>query len=88
VIKERAIHSVRAREIIDCRGFPTIQATVQLEGGAHGTADVACGKSTGRFEARELRDGGTRFGGRGVMKAVANINERIGPSLIGKDVTR
>lgn len=80
------IASIRAREIIDCRGFPTIQTDVHTGGGSLGRADVACGRSTGRFEAKELRDGGSRFLGRGVQRAIRNIHEIIAPALLDRDV--
>jgi enolase len=83
-----AITKVKAREIIDCRGFPTLQVDVLTESGIMGRADVPCGRSTGRHEAAELRDGGKRYLGRGVRKAIANVNDVIGPALVGRDVTR
>ncbi len=83
-----SISRVRAREIIDCRGFPTLQVDVLTDSGNMGRADVPCGRSTGRHEAVELRDGGKRYLGRGVHKAIANVNDVIGPALVGRDVTR
>src|SRR5687767_7720736 len=83
-----AIETVRAREILDSRGYPTVEACVVLAGGAHGTGAVPSGASTGSHEALELRDGDKkRYGGKGVLKAVANINDRIAPELEGWDVT-
>jgi enolase len=80
------IRKIIAREILDSRGNPTIEVDVRLEGGALGRAAVPSGASTGEHEACELRDGDkTRFGGKGVRKAVANVNERIGPALKGWD---
>lgn len=80
------IQSIRAVEILDSRGFPTLRATVRLEDGTVGTASVPSGASTGENEAVELRDGDPRrYGGKGVLKAVANVNEIIGPRLIGFD---
>jgi len=80
-----AIESVRAREVLDSRGFPTVQATVRLAGGAHGTAAVPSGASTGEREALELRDGDqARYAGKGVLRAVANVNDTIGPALAGR----
>ena len=75
-----AIRSVRAREILDSRGNPTIEVDVTLESGAIGTAKVPSGASTGIYEAVELRDGDkSRYGGKGVLKAVENVNEVIAP---------
>jgi enolase len=69
------IRKIIAREILDSRGNPTIEVDVRLEGGALGRAAVPSGASTGEHEAWELRDGDkTRFGGKGVRKAVANVN--------------
>jgi len=82
------IKRVRAREIIDCRGYPTVQVDVILEDDTLGRADVPSGLSTGKHEAVELRDGMARYRGLGVRKAVSNVNEIIGPALVGKDVTR
>ena len=80
------IEAVRAREIIDSRGNPTVEAEVRLAGGAHGTAAVPSGASTGTREAVELRDGDpARFGGKGVQGAVANVEREIGPALRGED---
>lgn len=76
---------VRAREVLDSRGNPTLEAEVGLESGASGRAIVPSGASTGAGEALELRDGGDRYGGKGVMKAVASVNERIAPLLMGLD---
>ncbi|KGQ22447.1 phosphopyruvate hydratase [Thermus filiformis] len=79
------IVGVRAREVLDSRGNPTLEAEVELEGGAVGQAMVPSGASTGTHEALELRDGGSRYGGKGVRRAVASVNERIAPELIGMD---
>lgn len=81
------IKKVMAREIIDCRGYPTVQAEVVTASGAVGRADAPCGRSTGTHEAAELRDGGQRYAGWGVQRAVDNVNDIIGPTLLGKDVT-
>ena len=71
-----SISKVFAREILDSRGNPTIEVDVQLAGGAVGRAAVPSGASTGEHEAWELRDGDkNRYGGKGVLKAVANVNE-------------
>src|SRR5258705_9888665 len=78
------IISVHAREILDSRGNPTIEADVTLASGASGRAAVPSGASTGEHEAVELRDGDQkRFGGKGVLEAVKNVNEVIGPRLEG-----
>ena len=80
------ISRILAREILDSRGNPTIEVDVRLEGGALGRAAVPSGASTGEHEAWELRDSDTsRFGGKGVRKAVANVNNRIAPTLKGWD---
>jgi enolase len=79
------IIDVFAREVLDSRGNPTVEADVILESGAMGRAIVPSGASTGEREALELRDGGTRYLGKGVRKAVANIVEIIGPALSGMD---
>jgi len=82
------IIDVWAREILDSRGNPTVEVEVILEGGAMGRAAVPSGASTGEHEAIELRDGDMkRFLGKGVQKAVANVNDVIGPALYGLDVT-
>jgi enolase len=79
------IVSVLGREILDSRGNPTVEAEVWLESGVIGRASVPSGASTGSFEAVELRDGGERYGGKGVLKAVENVNFVIEPELIGLD---
>jgi len=83
------IESVFAREILDSRGNPTVEVDVELEDGTIGRAAVPSGASTGKHEALELRDDGdkTRYLGKGVRKAVDNVNEEIAPELIGLDVT-
>ena len=81
-----SIRKITAREVIDSRGNPTLEADVILEGGVMGSAMVPSGASTGIHEALELRDGDAkRYGGKGVLKAVANVKEKIGPLLLGKD---
>ena len=78
------IESIKAREILDSRGNPTVEVEVRLIDGTLGRAAVPSGASTGKHEALELRDGDPRrFGGKGVLKAVANVNEEIAPALIG-----
>ena len=79
------IKSIYAREILDSRGYPTVEAEVVLDSGAVGIASVPSGASTGSFEAIELRDGGDRFVGKGVLKAVDNVNTIIAPKLIGEN---
>ncbi|WP_108667897.1 phosphopyruvate hydratase [Euzebya rosea] len=81
------IIDVAAREILDSRGNPTVEVEVLLEDGSTGRAGVPSGASTGAFEAVELRDGGDRYGGKGVLQAVANVNEQIRPLLVGYDAT-
>ncbi|HEX5018159.1 MAG TPA: phosphopyruvate hydratase [Actinomycetes bacterium] len=82
------ITSVRAREVLDCRGLPTVQVDLALaDGDVMGRADVPSGRSTGSNEAHELRDGGSRFGGFGVLSAVANVNNVIAPALVGSSMT-
>ena len=79
-----SIAAVHAREVLDSRGNPTIEVEVTLEGGTGGSAKVPSGASTGIHEALELRDGDkSRYGGKGVLKAVANVNEAIGPRVKG-----
>ena len=80
------IKNVSALEILDSRGNPTIQVTLNLEGGAIGIAKVPSGASTGKNEAVELRDGDkVRYQGKGVLKAVNNVAEIIRPAIIGMD---
>lgn len=79
------IEKVVAHEVIDSRGNPTVQAAVTLGDGSVGVAMVPSGASTGKFEALELRDGGSRYLGKGVLKAVDNVNSIIAPLLQGKD---
>ncbi len=80
------ISDIKAREILDSRGNPTVEVDVTLESGAKGRFMVPSGASTGEYEALELRDGDkSRYLGKGVLKAVANVNTNIAPALIGKD---
>src|SRR6056297_719046 len=82
------ITEVRAREILDSRGNPTVEADVMLEGGFSGRAAVPSGASTGTREAVELRDGDkSRYLGKGVLKAVENVNTEIAEAIVGFDVT-
>ncbi|WP_013321731.1 phosphopyruvate hydratase [Gloeothece verrucosa] len=83
---EVPIEAIEAREILDSRGRPTIEAEVRLETGAVGLAQVPSGASTGTFEAHELRDGDNhRYGGKGVLIAVRNVEEKIAPALLDMD---
>ncbi|HEX6542900.1 MAG TPA: phosphopyruvate hydratase [Ktedonobacterales bacterium] len=83
---ETIIEAITGREVLDSRGNPTVEVTVSLLGGASGTAIVPSGASTGAHEAVELRDGDTqRYGGKGVLKAVQNVNEAIQDALTGLD---
>jgi enolase 1/2/3 len=85
---ETSITKIKAREILDSRGNPTIEVDLHLAGGAMGRAAVPSGASTGEHEAWELRDGDKkRYGGKGVTKAVRNVNEIIAPALAGMDAT-
>ena len=82
------IAKVRAREILDSRGNPTVEADVELADGKVGTAAVPSGASTGTREALELRDNDRqRYGGKGVRKAVGLIRDEVAPALLGYDVT-
>ena len=79
------IKDVKGREILDSRGNPTVEVDVILEDGTMGRAAVPSGASTGEREALELRDGGTRYMGKGVEKAVANVNGPLRDLVIGLD---
>ena len=81
------IERIHARQILDSRGNPTVEAEVHTSGGGFGRGAVPSGASTGTLEAVELRDGGDRWGGKGVTKAVGNIVDQIAPALVGIDVT-
>ena len=81
------ISNVAAREVLDSRGNPTVEVDVTLSSGATGRAIVPSGASTGAHEATELRDGGTRFKGKGVLNAVANVNGEISTALVGRDAS-
>ena len=80
------IDDIAGREVLDSRGNPTVEVEVRLASGAAGRAMVPSGASTGRFEAVELRDGGSRYLGRGVQQAVANVNGELRDALVGFDV--
>jgi len=79
------VERVHARQILDSRGNPTVEVELSLRSGAHGVAAVPSGASTGEFEATELRDGGSAFGGKGVTRAVANVNGEIAEVIAGLD---
>jgi enolase len=79
------IEHVHARQILDSRGNPTVEAELSLRSGAYGRAAVPSGASTGEFEATELRDGGDAWAGKGVSKAVANVNGEIAAAVAGRD---
>lgn len=88
-VQDTAIDSIIAREVLDSRGRPTVEAEVTLLSGAKGLAQVPSGASTGSFEAHELRDGDPkRYGGAGVLKAVENIEALITPELLDMDATQ
>jgi enolase len=80
-----AIEKLHARQIFDSRGNPTVEVELTLRGGAHGRAAVPSGASTGEFEAVELRDGGPAYGGKGVSRALANVNGEIAQAVAGAD---
>jgi enolase len=80
------IETLHARQILDSRGNPTVEVDVVLRSGAQGRAAVPSGASTGEFEATELRDGGEAWGGKGVSRAVANVNGEIAQAVTGSDV--
>ena len=82
-----AIKSLQAREVLDSRGWPTIEAKVVLQGGAIAKASVPSGASTGSFEAWELRDKAKRMHGKGVKKAVKHVNTTLAKALKGKEIT-
>jgi enolase len=82
------IERIVARQVLDSRGNPTVEAEVFTTGGGFGRAIVPSGASTGALEASEMRDGGTRFDGKGVTRALTNIRDQIAPALIGVDPTR
>ena len=86
-MKNSKIHSIKAREILDSRGNPTVEVNLSTDYGIS-QASVPSGASKGKYEAVELRDGGKRYGGKGVLKAIKNINKIIAPKLKGKDSTQ
>ena len=86
-MNSNTIYRICAREILDSRGVPTVEACVTLEDGTTGVASVPSGASTGQYEAHELRDGNARYRGKGVLCAVANISKKISPALEGIKAT-
>src|SRR5438034_6033811 len=81
------IVEVHGRQILDSRGNPTVEVDVELESGAFGRAAVPSGASTGQFEAVELRDGGAEWLGKGVEKAVGNVNGELAAALAGREAS-
>ncbi len=81
------IESVHARQILDSRGNPTVEVEISLRSGAHGRAAIPSGASTGEFEATELRDGGSAYGGKGVTQAVGNVNGELAEAVAGRDAS-
>ena len=81
------IEDVIGREILDSRGNPTVEVEVELLSGARGRAAVPSGASTGAYEAVELRDGGDRYGGKGVRQAVGSVNGEIRDAVVGTDAS-
>ena len=81
------ISNTKAREILDSRDNPTVEVEVELSDGTMGRAAVPSGASTGKYEAVELRDGGSRFGGLGVLRAVNNVNQDIAAAIVGMPAT-
>ena len=84
-MNNNTITDIKAREILDSRGNPTVEVDVKLKSGVVGRASVPSGASTGTREALELRDNDKRYMGKGVLKAVNNVNNIIKPKLIGMD---
>jgi enolase len=87
-MNQPTIERIVARQVLDSRGNPTVEAEVFTTGGGFGRAIVPSGASTGALEAVELRDGGDRWNGKGVTRAVSNVQDQIAPALVGVDVTR
>ena len=86
-MNQLTIERIHARQVLDSRGNPTVEAEVFINGGGFGRAIVPSGASTGALEAVELRDGGDRWNGKGVTRAVSNVKDQIAPVLVGLDVT-
>lgn len=87
-MEEAKISTIKAREILDSKGRPMVEVDVWTSNGAFGRGTFPCGTSTGKYEAFVLRDGGSRYGGLGVQKAIQNVNEKIAPVLLGKSVVK
>jgi enolase len=85
--RRNIITGLKAREVIDCRGTPTVEVDMWVDNILRGRADVPSGRSVGSYEACELRDGGSRYDGLGVLKAVRNVNEIVSREVVGMDVT-
>jgi enolase len=83
MLREPKITDVKAREVLDCRGLPTVQVDVVVDDSFLGRADVPAGRSRGRHEPVEIRDGGRRYGGFGVRHAVSNVTHELAPALVG-----
>ncbi len=83
MLREPKITGVKAREVLDCRGLPTVQVDVVVDDSFLGRADVPAGRSRGRHEPVEIRDGGRRYGGFGVRHAVSNVTQELAPALVG-----
>src|SRR5690242_21944754 len=83
VLSEPQISGIRAREVLDCRGLPTVQVDVVVDGRFLGRADVPAGRSRGRHEPVELRDGGGRFGGFGLRRAIGSVRDVLAPAPTG-----
>lgn len=81
---QRRITAIAAREVLDCRGLPTVQVDVELDDAVVGRADVPAGRSRGRHEPVDLRDGGSRYGGFGVRKALEHVRTLIAPAILGE----
>ncbi|MCH8311048.1 MAG: phosphopyruvate hydratase [Chloroflexi bacterium] len=81
------IENIKAREVLDSRGNPTVEVDILLSDGAEGTALVPSGASTGANEALELRDGGDRYMGKGVLSAISNVHDRIAPEILGREAS-
>jgi len=88
MIGRHIITGLKAREVIDCRGTPTVEVDMWVDNVLRARADVPSGRSVGSYEACELRDGGSRYDGLGVLKAVRNVNEIVTREVVGMDVTQ
>ncbi|MCX6094004.1 MAG: phosphopyruvate hydratase [Candidatus Bipolaricaulota bacterium] len=86
-MRKLRVTSIRAREVLDSKGLPTVEVDIELSGHFCGRAAAPCGTSTGKHESLPLRDGGTRFMGKGVLRAVGNVNEHLAPVLCQRAVS-